>query len=173
MKGDDESMTPKQKLFIRYYCGDAGWNATKAAIMAGYSKKTAYEIGHQNLSKLEIKKEIEKRSEKIYERIRNNTTKHIHNLDKIAGVNVKDYFDDYGNLKKITAMDDDIAFSISSIKVIRRKDGEEHDTIDEVKSIDKLKAIEMMLKLQGQYEEHIPQEIIVKIGYNKEDDVKE
>lgn len=49
-------MTPKQQRFCDEYLIDL--NATQAAIRAGYSKKTAYSIGVENLKKPEIKKYI-------------------------------------------------------------------------------------------------------------------
>ncbi len=45
-------MTPKQQRFAEEYVVDH--NATQAAIRAGYSPKTAYSIGHENLKKPEI-----------------------------------------------------------------------------------------------------------------------
>lgn len=50
-------LTPKQKRFVDEYLIDL--NATQAAIRAGYSEKTAYSIGEENLRKPEIKKAIE------------------------------------------------------------------------------------------------------------------
>lgn len=52
-------MTEKQKRFCDEYLTDL--NATQAAVRAGYSKKTAYSIGEENLRKPEIKGYIEKR----------------------------------------------------------------------------------------------------------------
>lgn len=52
-------MTPKQKRFCDEYLIDL--NATQAAIRAGYSEKTAYSIGVENLKKPEIKKYIDER----------------------------------------------------------------------------------------------------------------
>ena len=46
-------MTPKQKLFISEYLKD--FNATRAAIAAGYSEDTARQIGSENLSKPDIR----------------------------------------------------------------------------------------------------------------------
>lgn len=43
-------LTPKQKRFVEEYLVDC--NATQAAIRAGYSPKTAYSIGQENLKKL-------------------------------------------------------------------------------------------------------------------------
>jgi hypothetical protein len=55
-----EGLTDKQRLFIDHYFA-CGFNATEAARRAGYSQKTAYAIGHENLRKPEIKAEISRR----------------------------------------------------------------------------------------------------------------
>jgi phage terminase small subunit len=52
-------MTRKQQLFCDYYLVDL--NATQAAIKAGYSKKTAKQIGQENLTKPDVKAFIEQR----------------------------------------------------------------------------------------------------------------
>ena len=52
-------MTAKQRRFCDEYLIDL--NATQAAIRAGYSKKTAYSIGEENLKKPELKKYIDQR----------------------------------------------------------------------------------------------------------------
>ena len=49
-------MTPKQAAFVREYSIDH--NATRAAIRAGYSAKTAEQIGHQLLKKSLVKAAI-------------------------------------------------------------------------------------------------------------------
>lgn len=56
-------MTKKQKRFCDEYLIDC--NATQAAIRAGYSEKTAYSIGVENLKKPEIKSYIEQELERI------------------------------------------------------------------------------------------------------------
>jgi phage terminase small subunit len=55
----EKKLTAKQQRFCDEYLIDL--NATQAAIRAGYSKKTAYAIGDENLKKPEIKSQIEKR----------------------------------------------------------------------------------------------------------------
>ena len=54
-----EELTPKQKAFADYYI-ETG-NATESAKMAGYSEKTARQIGAENLTKPYICKYIEER----------------------------------------------------------------------------------------------------------------
>ncbi|WP_315169508.1 terminase small subunit [Metaclostridioides mangenotii] len=56
-------LTPKQRAFCDYYI-ETG-NATEAAIKAGYSEKTARKIGHENLTKLDIKKYIDEKLEEM------------------------------------------------------------------------------------------------------------
>jgi phage terminase small subunit len=58
-KNNDLDLTEKQKAFADEYI--ISLNATDAAIKAGYSKNSAKEIGHENLTKPHIKKYIEKR----------------------------------------------------------------------------------------------------------------
>lgn len=52
-------MNEKQKRFVDAYIQTA--NASEAARQAGYSSKTAYSIGEENLRKPEIKKAIDAR----------------------------------------------------------------------------------------------------------------
>ena len=51
------ALTDKQRRFVDEYLVDL--NATQAAIRAGYSEKTAYSIGNENLSKPEIAEAIQ------------------------------------------------------------------------------------------------------------------
>ena len=60
-------LTPKQRIFVAEYLKDL--NATQAAIRAGYSEKSAHDIGAQLLGKTHVKAAIdaakEKRAEKL------------------------------------------------------------------------------------------------------------
>jgi len=59
-------MTEKQRRFADYYI-ETG-NATESAIRAGYSKKTAKEMGHENLTKPHLREYIDKRLEEMAEK---------------------------------------------------------------------------------------------------------
>jgi len=52
-----KKLTPKQEMFVREYLVDL--NATKAALRAGYSEKTAEKIGSENLHKPEIRAAVD------------------------------------------------------------------------------------------------------------------
>jgi phage terminase small subunit len=51
-------LTARQEAFVNYYCSN-GFNATRAAISAGYSESTAKEIGYENLTKPHVKKKVD------------------------------------------------------------------------------------------------------------------
>lgn len=55
-----KSLNSKQQAFVEHYIA-CGWNATEAARRAGYSAKTAGSIGHENLTKPEIRAAINAR----------------------------------------------------------------------------------------------------------------
>lgn len=61
MEDRPQRLTRRQQLFCEEYLKDP--NATQAAINAGYSEKTAFSIGCENLKKPNIKEYIEKRME--------------------------------------------------------------------------------------------------------------
>lgn len=51
-------LTDKQRRFVEEYCSN-GFNATKAAISAGYSEKTSSQTGSENLGKPEIQSAVQ------------------------------------------------------------------------------------------------------------------
>ena len=73
-------MTPKQARFVDEYLLDM--NATQAAIRAGYSKKTAYEIGYENMKKPEIAIAVAERKLERAERTQTSTDWVIQSLVK-------------------------------------------------------------------------------------------
>jgi phage terminase small subunit len=61
LTGVRERLTDKQQAFCREYLVD--WNATQAAMRAGYSQRTAYAIGAENLRKPQIRARIKELAE--------------------------------------------------------------------------------------------------------------
>ena len=81
-------LTTKQQRFIEEYPVDL--NATQAAIRAGYSRKTAFVIGYENLQKPHIKAPIQK---KLAELSRNAGITAERVLNELAIVAFGDIFD--------------------------------------------------------------------------------
>lgn len=89
-KGSKSKLTMKQKAFADYYI-ETG-NATEAALRAGYSKKTSYSIGNENLKKPEVLSYIDERMQEIED---NRIAKGDEVLKYLTGVmrgEVKDQF---------------------------------------------------------------------------------
>ena len=76
-------LTPKQDAFVKAYLLNGG-NATQASIDAGYSEKTAKEIGSENLTKPNIKKAIEKHQQEANQVFIWSKEKKLLLLEKIA-----------------------------------------------------------------------------------------
>jgi phage terminase small subunit len=55
------ALSDKQRRFIDAYLGEARFNATKAAVIAGYPERSARSVGSENLSKPDIRAEIDRR----------------------------------------------------------------------------------------------------------------
>lgn len=75
-------MTPKQERFVREFLIDL--NATQAAIRAGYSKKTAKEIGYENLTKPHIAEAVSNAQNKVLKSIEMDAAEVLKELSKIA-----------------------------------------------------------------------------------------
>jgi len=60
---EEAKLTVNQRRFVEEYCKD--FNATQAAIRAGYSEKTAAVVGHENLRKPNISEEIKIRLDQL------------------------------------------------------------------------------------------------------------
>lgn len=63
-----KKLTPKQKKFCKTYLVN-GFNATQAAISAGFSEKSADKIGSQVLGKTRVKEFLHKRMAEIEEKL--------------------------------------------------------------------------------------------------------
>ena len=109
-------MTNKQSIFVQEYL--ISLNATQAAVMAGYSKKRAAEIGYQLLQKTTVQsaiqeamKEREKRTEITQDRV-------IKELARIAFARVDRYlsFNASGvDLKDSSELSEDDLAAIESV----------------------------------------------------------
>ena len=78
----ESKLTPKQRRFVEEYLCDL--NATQAAIRAGYSEKTAQQMGTENLSKPVIAAAIESAMQKRSERVEITQDRVLEELSHIA-----------------------------------------------------------------------------------------
>ncbi|MEQ6918010.1 terminase small subunit [Halomonas aquatica] len=92
-------LTPKQSRFVDEYLIDL--NATQAAIRAGYSEKTARQVGAENLSKPDIATAIDDRVQERSERTQVDANYVLQRLVEIDQMDVIDILDDDGRLKPL------------------------------------------------------------------------
>lgn len=85
------ALTNKQKNFIEEYLID--FNATQAAIRAGYSSKTANRIATENLSKPVIQKEIERRIQERQQRTEITQDRIVEELAALSFSKITDYLE--------------------------------------------------------------------------------
>ena len=139
-------MTNKQKLFVDYYLSN-GFNATQAALSAGYSKKTSYAIGQENLNKLEIKKYLSEKVKQLLSNTEMASLEILNALDEIIRCDIGDFVE----IKTILGDGEEIQKVIFNntkdlnTKVLSEISEGQHGI--KIKMHDKLKAIE----LKGKY----------------------
>ena len=116
-------LTHKQDIFCREYIID--YNATQAAIRAGYSEHTAKEIGCENLTKPNIKSHIDTLIEERKAKIEINEGYVLDKLMRYNEANIMDFYEIDENkqlvLKDLTKLPRRITDSISEIR--QTKDG--------------------------------------------------
>ncbi|OLO26791.1 hypothetical protein BTR23_22160 [Alkalihalophilus pseudofirmus] len=118
-----ENLTPKQRRFVQEYMIDL--NATQAAIRVGYSQRTAYSIGQENLSKPEIKQAIEEQMDEVSRRNQITVDDIVNQLSKIAFADIRDFvtWDEHVNVKvkKSAEVDGTVIAEISSSETVNGK----------------------------------------------------
>ncbi|WP_427928633.1 terminase small subunit [Agrobacterium cavarae] len=92
-------LTAKQRAFVREYLIDL--NATKAAIRAGYSEKTAHSQGPRLLENVGIAASIEKAKAQRSERTQIDADWLLKRLADEAVADIADLYDENGGLKPV------------------------------------------------------------------------
>src|SRR5687767_14453823 len=100
-------LTDKQKRFCEEYLVDL--NATKAAIKAGYSEKTANRIASENLSKPDIQKYLSMRKEELSKSLQITQEMVLEGYRRLAFYDARKFYDENGNLLSIPDLDEETA----------------------------------------------------------------
>lgn len=139
-------LNERQKRFADEYLIDL--NATQAAIRAGYSEKTATKIGAENLTKPDIAEYIERRKKARIDRTQITQDFVLMELMKIATADGTD-FATVGKRNRVTLTPTDDLPPEKRAAVATIKKGKNGI---EVKTYDKLKALELLGKHLGMFE---------------------
>lgn len=168
------ALTDKQERFCQEYVIDS--NGTQAAIRAGYSPDTAMEQASRLLRNVKVSERVDQLREEIKKRNQITVDELVTRLANIARFDIKELYDEEGTLKLPADIEPEHREAILGIdseeKVIGKKDGEDgYDSVKaivatrKVKIMNKLDAIEKLMKHLGGYEKDNRQKqptIIVK-----------
>lgn len=145
---ESNNLTEKQRLFCIFYIQN--FNATQAAIKAGYSKDSAYIIGYENLRKPYIKSYLSE-LKKFHENDLLLTEKRIiERYSKIAFSDMSDYLTEEGKLKKISELDGTLIKKIKiKSKEITNNFGSESSSEVAIELEDRSKALSFFSKYYG------------------------
>jgi len=145
-----KDLTERQYIFCIEYLTD--YNATRAATKAGYSEKTADSQGSRMLKNVKVKAFIDKKTKERSDKLDITADRVLEEIANIAFFDIRKVFQ--GNsLIQVDDLDDKTARAIASVKSrVEKLDGENFAEIVEIKSNDKLKALDMLSKHIGLYE---------------------
>jgi phage terminase small subunit len=155
-------LLPKQAKFVAEYL--ISGNATQAALAAGYSAKTAYKIGAENLRKPQIASLLEQKQSVIAasqdERLAamELTKERVQReIARIAFFDARKMFAQDGTPLAITELDDDTAACIVGLDVLEEWVGHGEDRVlvghvKKYKIANKNVALDQASKILGMYE---------------------
>jgi len=146
-----KKLTEKQKLFCKYYL--ISLNATDAAIKAGYSKKTARQIGTENLAKPYIEEYIQEQLVKRNEKLDFEAVDVVNEIKKIASSNATDFIEIIDGRIRVKSLESIDTTFISGAKEIFDKEGNFLGL--EVKFHDKQKSLDMLMRHFSQYKDKV------------------
>ena len=145
-------LTPKQKLFVDEYLIDL--NAKQAAIRAGYSPKTAEQIGYQMLHKTSVSDAISRAMAERSRRTGVTADRVLNELAKIGFANAADIINfGIATVKEDSSRDDTACIQSIKVKTIPTEDGD--ITEREVKLYDKKAALELIGRHLGMWKDKV------------------
>lgn len=163
-------LNKKQQQFVDEYLIDL--NATQAAIRAGYSVNSARDIGCENLTKPNIQEAVAKAMAERSKRTGISQDRIVLELAKLAFVNPNDLIDPEDASIRAGASEDDLA-CIQSVKV-KTMDGDKGTSTErEIKLNDKMKALELLGKHLGMWNDKIDLNVSLPVVISGEDDLED
>ena len=165
-----KKLNKKQQQFVDEYLIDL--NATQAAIRAGYSVNSARDIGCENLTKPNIQEAIAKAMAERSKRTGISQDRIVLELAKLAFVNANDLIDPEDASIRAGASEDDLA-CIQSVKV-KTMDGDKGTSTErEIRLNDKMKALELLGKHLGMWNDKIDLNVSLPVVISGEDDLED
>jgi len=142
-----KQLSPRQRLFVLEYLKDL--NATQAAIRAGYSKRTAEQLGYRLLRNVQIKTAIARAQKKRAQRLEISADRVLQEVASLAYAKLEDCLEQDPKtrvlcLKPFEQMPEEARRALESVELIDGK--------LKVKMHSKPTALDHLMKHLGLYE---------------------
>lgn len=139
-----DKLTPKQARFVEEYLVDL--NATQAAVRAGYSARSAKQVGYENLTKPYIQSAIQDYQKQLAVEAGVTPEKIVKELAKLAFLDINDLFDSDWNLKNASQVPNHVKAAITSVSKTTTTAG---SSTVKVTLTNKLGAIDLLGRVLG------------------------
>jgi phage terminase small subunit len=167
---EGKKLTPKQRLFVDYYL--QCFNASEAARRAGYSPKTARQIGQENLTKPDIQAEIQERLKEVHMSA-DEALKLLADMARGDVAQIMEISSVGFNLNMSKAQEKGLTRLIKKVKqktvthIAKSESDEDREVVDlEVELYDAQAALDKILRVAGKYKdlgsEENPLSVVVK-----------
>jgi phage terminase small subunit len=157
VRSGEAALSPKQLQFMIEYLGN-GFNATRAAIAAGYAKAHADTQGSRLLANAKVAAVLAARTRKITEKREITAERVLDEIAKMAYFDPRKLWNEEGGLIPVYLLDDGTAASIAGMDVTELKsDGFTVGRLKKIKIADKRGSLELLgryLKLFTDKVEH-------------------
>jgi len=172
-KGMGTKLSPKQRLFVDEYLID--FNASAAARRAGYSPKTAFRMGQENMQKPAIQAVLQLRMADREKRTEITQDRVLQEYARLAFLDPRQFSDAEGNLTPLHKLSADAAAAVTGFdakRIIGEGEGEETCEILKYKFADKRASLADVAKHLGMFEKDNAQkgnhEILVTVENDSE-----
>jgi phage terminase small subunit len=152
-------MTPKQERFVAEYLAN-GLNATKAAISAGYSERSADVEGSRLLVNAKVAAAIAKATNKVMTKLDISVERTLDMVGRLAFFDPADLFETDGSMKQIKDIAPESRSVIAGMEVsdIWAGEGEQKSIIGNLKKIklsDRLSALDKLMRYHALYHDKV------------------
>lgn len=154
--GQNKPLTAKQEAFCRHYVAN-GFNATQAAISAGYSEDTANEQGPRLLVNVSIKERIAELQKETIQRVKASADQVFEFASEAAFFDLGDFFDVEADGVYIKAgvtfatLPKKYRILIQAVEERKTKFG----TTVKITFVDKMKALDMLARFHSMYKDQV------------------
>lgn len=144
------ALNKRQRLFVAEYLID--YNATRAAIAAGYSPDTARSIASENLTKPYIVAAIQQEVDARLERARLTQDDIIRRLEDIFLFDSRKTVDDEDKPKRLSQLDDQTAAAVLGVELVEvYNESVLTGTVKKYKFADPLRSGELLMRHHGMF----------------------